>query len=103
MKDSRRLALGKKRRDNYLVERLMILRGQVDAAINADQCQEKMFALARQMGLRVPAEVYQQGIDSADELEPVVDDCLGALRAFRARTEQIRRVLETELDGPPEK
>ena len=88
------LALGKKRRDNRLVETMLTLKGELDAAINADNCQESMLKLAREMGQAIPDHLYYAAIESADELQPFLEECAAGLRAFRSRTDQHRRLLE---------
>ena len=80
------LALGKKRRNNLLEEALFILRGEIDAAINASKCQESMF----ERHGNVPDEIYQKAIVDCDILDKHVISCGNALGIFREETDKNR-------------
>ncbi len=76
--------LSKKRRDNDSRARLLILRGEIDAAISDGDCLEDMLRMAE--GSRDAASLkphYKAGEDACDFLDPQVEQFRRVLRAYR--------------------
>ena len=84
------LALAKKRRNNDTEEALMVLRGEIDAAINASKCLETHYDAKRG---DVPGELYRKGIAACDLLEPQVERFASAVKQFRAVCSEVRAEL----------
>lgn len=93
------LARGKKRRNNRLEELLIELVAAAEIAKNASRCQESMLADCRSAGVKVPDELYLLAMGHCDEVQPFVDDCLGALGQYRQQVDGIRRRLELSEPG----